>query len=118
MFDAKLLLSAAVFRNERNSIKVNSNDPTLPDQTLDGGQRVEGLSLGASGNITSRWTISDYMYLKSKMLQGVSDLCRANPGARPDPANPGQTISPCGNSVAFPDPVAAQGATERPEFHQ
>ncbi|MET0373245.1 MAG: TonB-dependent receptor, partial [Rhizorhabdus sp.] len=35
LFDAKLLLTAAIFRNDRDSIKVNSNDPTLPDQTLD-----------------------------------------------------------------------------------
>lgn len=105
LFDAKLLLTAAVFRNERNSIKVNSNDPTLPDQTLDGGQRVEGLSLGASGNLTSNWTISaNYMYLKSKILQGVSDFCVATPGA-----------TGCGNSAAFPDPTRGYSLTNTPK---
>ncbi len=111
LFDAKLLLSAAVFRNERNSIKVNSNDPTLPDQTLDGGQRVEGLSLGASGNITSAWTISaNYMYLKSKILQGVSDFCLANPGVT-------NATATCGgiNSVAFPDPTKGYSLTNTPK---
>ena len=105
LFDAKLLLTAAVFRNERNSIKVNSNDPTLPGQTLDGGQRVEGLSFGASGNITGNWTLSaNYMYLKSKILQGVSNFCLANPGA----AN-------CGNSAAFPDPARGYSLTNTPK---
>jgi catecholate siderophore receptor len=111
LFDAKLLLSAAVFRNERDSIKVNSNDPTLPDQTLDGGQRVEGLSLGASGNITSAWTISaNYMYLKSKILQGVSDLCLANPGV----TNATATCAGI-NSVAFPDPTKGYSLTNTPK---
>ncbi|BAV66185.1 TonB-dependent receptor [Sphingobium cloacae] len=95
LFDRQLLLTAALFRNDRNSIKLASGDPALPDQTLDGKQRVEGLSLGASGNITPNWTISaNYMYLKSKVRQGVSNYCLAHPG--PD----------CGNSAAFPDPTA------------
>ena len=111
LFDARLLLTAAVFRNERNSIKVNSNDPTLPDQTLDGRQRVEGLSLGASGNVTSNWTISaNYMYLKSKILRGVSDFCLANPGFV-------QTTLAlnCGNSAAFPDPTRGYSLTNTPK---
>jgi len=113
LFDKKLLLTAAIFRNERNSIKVNSNDPTLPDQTLDGGQRVEGLSLGASGNITSNWTISaNYMYLKSKILQGVSDFCLANPGTG---LNTTTLTGGCGNNAAFPDPTKGYSLTNTPK---
>ena len=113
LFDARLLLTAAIFRNERNAIKVNSNDPTLPDQTLDGGQRVEGLSLGASGNITSNWTISaNYMYLKSEILQGVSDFCRANPGTGVDPL---LLTGGCANSTAFPDPTRGYALTNTPK---
>ena len=113
LFDKKLLLTAALFRNERNSIKVNSNDPTLPDQTLDGGQRVEGLSLGASGNITSNWTISaNYMYLKSKILQGVSDFCLANPGTG---LNTTTLTGGCGNNAAFPDPTKGYSLTNTPK---
>ena len=94
LFDKKLLVSIALFRNDRNSIRLNSNDPIFPEQRLDGRQRVQGISFGASGNITENWTISaNYMYLESEVLQGVSDFCLANPGA----AN-------CGNSAAFPDP--------------
>lgn len=103
LFDARLLLTAALFRNERNSIRVNSNDPDLPAQTLDGKQRVEGLSLGASGQITSNWTISaNYMYLKSKVLRGVSDFCLSKPGTGVDPA---LLTGGCANSAAFPDPT-------------
>jgi catecholate siderophore receptor len=112
LFDARLLLTAALFRNERNSVRVNSNDPTLPDQTLDGKQRVEGLSLGASGQITSNWTISaNYMYLKSKILQGVSDFCLANPGTGVSSTLTGG----CANSAAFPDPTRGYELVNTPK---
>ncbi|WP_420146349.1 TonB-dependent receptor [Sphingobium sp.] len=105
LFDARLLLTLAAFRNDRDSIRVNSNDPTLPDQRLDGFQRVEGISFGASGNITSNWTVSaNYMYLKSDIKQGVSDFCFDNPGA----VN-------CGNSPAFPDPTRGYALTNTPK---
>src|SRR3990167_758083 len=44
----RLLLSAAAFRNERDSYRVSSGDPTLPDQVLDGHSRVDGLALSAA----------------------------------------------------------------------
>ncbi|QUT05981.1 TonB-dependent receptor [Sphingobium phenoxybenzoativorans] len=110
LFDAKLLLTAALFRNDRNQIKVISGDPTLPDQATDGFQRVEGISLGASGNITPNWTISaNYMYLKSKIKQGVSDYCLANPGAVD------ATAGTCANSAAFPDPTRGYSLTNAPK---
>ncbi|WP_336970103.1 TonB-dependent receptor [Sphingobium aromaticiconvertens] len=110
LFDAKLLLTLAAFRNDRNQIKVVSGDPTLPDQATDGFQRVEGISFGASGNITSNWTISaNYMYLKSKIKQGVSDYCLANPGTT-DP-----TAGACANSAAFLDPTAGYALTNTPK---
>lgn len=117
VFDSKLLLTLAAFRNDRDTIKVASNDPTLNDQTLDGKQRVEGISAGASGNITENWTISaNYMYLKSKVRQGVSDYCLANPGPRPapTPTDPNATANPCGNSAAYPDPLRGSELTNAP----
>lgn len=110
LFDKQLLLTVSAFRNDRDSIKVISGDPTLPDQSTDGQQRVEGISLGASGNV-SNWTISaNYMYLKSKIRQGVSDFCLANPG------NVGGTLAgTCANSVAFPDPTAGYALTNTPK---
>ena len=110
LFDAKLLLTAALFRNDRDQIKVISGDPLLPDRATDGHQRVQGISLGASGNITSNWTVSaNYMYLKSKIKQGVSDYCIDNPGAT-DPA-----AGACANSPAFPDPTAGYSLTNTPK---
>lgn len=96
LFDRQLLVSVALFRNDRNQIKLASGDPTVPNQVLDGKQRVEGFSFGASGNITSNWTISaNYMYLKAKIRQGVSDFCLENPGE-----------GSCTNSPTDPDPTA------------
>lgn len=109
LFDKSLLLTLAAFRNNRNQIKVVSGDPLLPDQATDGNQRVEGISVGASGNITANWTISaNYMYLRSKVRQGVSDYCLANPGAVDAAAGT------CANSVAFPDPAAGYALTNTP----
>ena len=80
VFNKGLMLTAALFRNDRDSVRVASGDPTIPDQQLDGRQRVQGVSLGASGNITENWTVSaNYMYLDAKMLQAGSDLCFADP---------------------------------------
>ena len=46
----------------------------------DGRSRVDGIALGASGNLTKQWTIfANYTYLKSKVLQGGPDRCVANP---------------------------------------
>ncbi len=93
----RLLLTASAFRNERNKYRVASNDPTIPDQVLDGGSRVDGISLGATGKITPNWEITaNYTYLDPKLLQSVSDFCLANPSTA------------CGNSAANPDP--AKGA--------
>ncbi|CAN5451296.1 TonB-dependent siderophore receptor [soil metagenome] len=79
----RLQLTAALFRNERTNYKVTSNDPQLPDlQVLDGRSRVDGIALGATGNVTSNWTVfANYTYLKSKVLQNISNYCLANPGA-------------------------------------
>lgn len=97
LFGGRLLLTAAAFRNERDKYRVASNDPTVPDQALDGRSRVDGIALGATGKITPAWDITaNYTYLKPKLLQSVSDYCLANPGAA------------CGNTPANPDP--ARGA--------
>ena len=80
-FEGRLLLTAAVFRNERTNYKVPSGDPTLPDQVLDGKSRVDGVSLGASGKITDKWSLfANYTYLDSEVLQSVSAQTLANTG--------------------------------------
>jgi catecholate siderophore receptor len=48
---------------------------------LDGRSRVDGIALGASGNITPAWTVfANYTYLDSEVLQSVSDFCLASGG--------------------------------------
>ncbi|WP_395671782.1 TonB-dependent receptor domain-containing protein, partial [Phenylobacterium sp.] len=84
-----LLLTAAIFRNERTNYRVPSGDVTLPDQVLDGKSRVDGIALGANGQITPNWSISAaYTYLKSEVLQSVSDRTIANGGFDSQKGNP------------------------------
>jgi catecholate siderophore receptor len=106
LFDGGLLLTASAFRNERDSYRVDSGEPgTVPPQ-LDGHSRVDGIALGAVGQITPAWTITaNYTYLDSELIQSVSNFCLANPGYRA----PGATAATCTNTAANPDPL--KGAT-------
>lgn len=73
LFDSRLSLSGALFRNERNSYRVNSADTSEP-QKLDGENYVEGIELGASGKITDQWAVyAGYSFMDSAVLQGASD---------------------------------------------
>jgi len=101
----RLQLTAALFRNERGNFRVPSNDPAQPVslQVVDGRARVDGIALGASGNITRNWSIfANYTYLDSTVLQSVSDFCLANPGGS------------CGNSAAIPDPQRGDDLVQTP----
>ena len=78
LLDARLTLTASLFRNDRENYKVadagNPNNPSA-EQQLDGHARVDGLLLGASGKITDNWMVyANYSHLNSEVLQGVSDL--------------------------------------------
>jgi catecholate siderophore receptor len=102
--NGKLLLSAALFRNERDSYRVPSNDVTIPDQVLDGKSRVDGVALSAVGKITPAWSVTaNYTYLKPKLLQSVSDFCLANPGTA------------CANSATLRDPAAGAELQNTPK---
>lgn len=70
-----LSLTAALFRNERTNFRVNSGDPTIPEQQLDGSSRVDGIALGAGGRIGERWSLfANYTYLDSEVIQSISDI--------------------------------------------
>lgn len=105
LFGRRLELTAAAFRNERTNYRIPSNDPALPTvQVLDGRSRVDGIALGASGNITRDWTIfANYTYLDSEVRQSVSNYCLANPGG-----------TGCGNSAANPDPLRGSPLVQTP----
>jgi catecholate siderophore receptor len=120
LFERRLQLTAALFRNDRTNYRVATNDPivtTLP--VPDGHSRVDGIALGASGNITETWSIfANYTYLDSKVKQSVSDFCKANPGrlVGTTAGTPAVTTftNPCGNSGPVVDPQAGQRLTNTP----
>ncbi len=105
LFGRRLELTAAAFRNERSNYRVASNDPALPTvQVLDGRSRVDGIAVGASGNVSPNWTLfANYTYLDSEVRQSVSNFCLANPGR-----------NGCGNSVAVPDPLRGSPLVQTP----
>ncbi|MCE7797088.1 TonB-dependent receptor [Sphingobium sufflavum] len=77
LFNKRMLVSAALFRNDRNYNVSPAADPTRPDQVSEGKQRSQGVSFGASGNITDAWTLTaNYMYLDAYTIQSVSDTTR------------------------------------------
>ncbi len=106
LFGRRLQVTAALFRNERSNFRVPSNDPSQPAalQVVDGRSRVDGIALGASGNITTQWSIfANYTYLHGEVLQSVSDFCLANPSAA------------CLNSAAIPDPQRGDTLIQTPK---
>jgi catecholate siderophore receptor len=69
----RLLLSAALFRNERDQYKVASGDPVVPEQQLDGKARVDGIALSAVGQITRGWSVTaNYTYLDSEVIRSIA----------------------------------------------
>lgn len=104
LFNGGLLLTAAAFRNQRDRYAVISGDPVVPDQQLDGKSRVDGIALGATGQITPAWSITaNYTYLDSKLIRSVSDNCLANPGT-----------GTCTNSPALPNPGGGSRLVQTP----
>jgi catecholate siderophore receptor len=106
LMGGKLLATAALFRNERTNYRVSTNDPATNAtfQVLDGHSRVDGVALGLTGNITKNWLVfANYTYLDSKIIQGISNDCLANP--RPA----------CNNSAALPDPSKGDDLIHTPK---
>lgn len=105
LLDNRLNVGASIFQNDRSNYKVASNDPTLPDQQLDGAARVRGLTLGATGNVTDELTIfANYTWLETEVLQGVSDFCVANP-----------LVAACATAIAVNNGVAGNPLLNTPE---
>jgi len=115
VFNRRLQLTAAVFRNERTNYRVATNDPIVPTlQVTDGQSRVDGIALGATGNITPAWAIfANYTYLDSEVRQSVSNFCLANPGRLVTTGT--TTTNPCGNTAAIPDVQVGQQLTNTPK---
>ena len=67
-----LLLTTALYRLDRtNTRSSHPNNPTLIIQT--GRQRTNGLEIGLSGNITSKWSMSGgYSYQNARILSATT----------------------------------------------
>ncbi|TXI09712.1 MAG: TonB-dependent siderophore receptor, partial [Rhizobium sp.] len=79
----RLSLTAAVFRNDRTNYRVASGDASVAYQQLDGESRVDGIELGAQGQITKEWAIyANYAYLRSEVLRSIA---KNSPSSTPDP---------------------------------
>ena len=66
--DGKISLAGAVFRIEKINLRINNPfDNTV--QVLDGIARVDGLEVGATGQVTAQWNVfTGYSYLESTIL--------------------------------------------------
>ena len=79
LFERRLLATAALFRNDRTNTRVNNGDPVDPVQVLDGESRVDGIELGASGQITDKWSVSGgFAWLDSEILNSIANNSAAN----------------------------------------
>lgn len=75
IMDERLSLTAAVFRTDKSNAR--TVDPTDPAAitVLDGEQRVQGIELGATGKITSWWSVfGGYTYLDSDIRESRNAL--------------------------------------------
>lgn len=70
VFDARLALTAAVFRTERvNEPLEDSEGATI----FTGERRVQGVELGAAGQVTERWDIfAGYSFMDTEVLEATN----------------------------------------------
>ena len=65
----RLLLSGALFQVEKTNARTPGVDPGDPATVLEGLQRVQGMELGATGNITRRWKVfGAYTLMDSRVV--------------------------------------------------
>ncbi|WP_199099910.1 TonB-dependent receptor [Dyella sp. ASV21] len=69
VLDSRLMLTAAVFRTEKTNARVATGGRGSP-QINAGKQRVDGVELGFSGQVTERWSVyGGYTYLDSELVK-------------------------------------------------
>ncbi len=70
LFKERLSLSGAVFRVDKTNARTPGALPDDPPQVLQGTQRVNGIELGASGNLTRAWNVfASYTLLDSEIAK-------------------------------------------------
>ena len=87
----KLTLSAAIFRNDRNDVRVA--DPANPGLFVKSGQqRVEGIELGLQGEITRNWQVyGGYAHLDGRIIKPISSGTAATAAS----------VVPAGNKIGL-----------------
>ncbi|WHP05026.1 MULTISPECIES: TonB-dependent receptor [Acinetobacter] len=76
------LINAAVFRNEQNKVRVASAIAGM-NNVLDGKNHVDGVEIGAAGNITPQWGISASLaYMKGEYDQTIASAATATDFAK------------------------------------
>ncbi len=81
LFDGQLLTHAALFRTEKTNAR--TTDPTTGEVTIDGRQRVDGLELSATGQISDQLSIAAaYTFQDSEVLKSDRDGEKGNNLAR------------------------------------
>ncbi len=66
LFGNRLALNAALFRTEKTNARTPGVNPGDPPTVLQGEQRVDGLELGISGNLTPRWYVVPRLHLSGQ----------------------------------------------------
>jgi catecholate siderophore receptor len=79
LFEDRLALSGALFRDEKTNARTpDPNNPLL--NVLGGNQRAQGIDLGATGQITSKWKVfTGYTYTDSKVVSSTTAAQVGNP---------------------------------------
>lgn len=77
LLDKRLNLTAAIFRTEKTNTRVTDTDGYTRNS---GETRVDGIELGANGNLTDKWAVSaGYTYLDSEIVDdGPKDANEGN----------------------------------------
>ena len=65
----RLSLSGALFRTDKTNARTPGINPGDPPTVLDGEQRVQGVEVGATGQLTGRWSVfGGYTYMDSEVV--------------------------------------------------
>jgi catecholate siderophore receptor len=66
----RLSLSGALFRTDKTNARTPGINPGDPPTVLDGEQRVQGIEIGATGQLTRRWSVfGGYTYMDSEVVR-------------------------------------------------
>lgn len=74
VLDARLSLSAGLFRTEKTNARTPGIDPSDPPTVLEGRQRVEGVELNAAGRLARNWDVFAGLALMDSEIEASNNL--------------------------------------------